>query len=525
MYHTCSIDIHKKDVLYPCLDRACSYACSMYNVANFYIRNLMTGLKKAPGTATPNEVFVMDTVRDAVDGVNRKFHDRYEAGAKAVMEDEGLSEQERLEKLSALKYRPFEMPTAEKWFAGYGLLDAVFRHTGNPDYRAYHAHVMQNAVKDCCKAWASYFGALKAYSSGGAGFTGRPRIPRYKKSGGRAAAVFSNTACTIRGGDLLFPIERKEMPDGSIKKVRPSIRVSALPRFGEKLVEVRAVPCYGSYRLQLVTDDGIPEEGLTPGEGDIVRPGEGPAGVMTMDLGLDNFAAIADNRGGMPIVVKGGEIKARNQWFNKRMARLRSDLMKGHDPKRYRPPATKQMEALSRKREAFLRDTFYKYAHYICRLAVERGISFIIAGHNEGQKQGISLGRKTDQVFVQVPFARFLLILRSTALNYGIRVILQEESYTSKACFMERDPMPVYGQEGIKKPVFSGKRVKRGLYRQPDGRLINADINGSANIGRKYDGHIFPEGQDYGYLCGTVKAMRYKGILEESHRYHRQGAS
>ena len=436
-----------------------------------------------------------------------------------------MTEQERLEKLSALGYKPLEMPDAEKWFAGRRLLDAVFRYNDDPDYRAYHAHVMQHAVRDCCGAWESYFKALKAYRDNSAAFTGRPRIPRYKKSGGRATAVFSNAACSIRDGDLLFPLERKEMPVGSTKKVHPSIRVSGLPRFGEKLVEVRAVPYYGSYRLQLVTDDGMPEEGLIPGREDIVDADGSPAGVMAIDLGLYNLAAIADNRGGTPIVIKGGEIKARNQWFNRRMASLRSDLMKGHSPKKYKPPVTKQMQALSRKREAFLEDTFYKYAHYICRLAVERGISFIIAGHNEGQKQGVSLGRKTDQAFVQVPFARFLQVLRFTALNYGIRVILQEESYTSKACFMGRDPMPVYGQEGKEKPAFSGRRIKRGLYRQPDGRLINADINGSANIGRKYDGRIFPEGQDYSCLCGTVKAMRYGSILEESHRYHKQEAS
>lgn len=507
MYHVCSIDIHKKDDIYPCLDRACSCACSMYNVANFYIRNLMTGLGKAPGTATPNEVFVMETVSRAVSGINEKLLAKRQA-------EPGRPR--------ASEFRPFEIPTAEKWFAGYRLLDAVFRHTDNPDYRACHAHVMQNAVKACCRAWESYFKALRAYSPNRAGFTGRPRIPGYKKSGGRAAAVFSNTACSVRDGYLLFPLENREMPDGSISKVRPRIKVSGLPRIGEKLVEVRIVPYYGSYRLQLVTDDGAPEEDLIPDEKDIIGKDDRPAGVMAIDLGLDNLAAITDNRGGMPIVIKGGAVKERNQWYNRRIANIRSDLMKGHDPKTYKPPVTRQMKALGRKRDAFLNDTFYKYAHYICRLARERDISFIIAGHNEGQKQGINLGRKTDQAFVQVPFSRFLHILRVTAVKYGIRVILQEESYTSKACFMERDPMPTYEKEGKEKPAFSGRRIKRGLYRQADGRFINADVNGSANTGRKYDSRIFPEGQDYGYLLGTVKAMSYKSILEESHKYHQR---
>ena len=94
---------------------------------------------------------------------------------------------------------------------------------------------------------------------------------------------------------------------------------------------------------------------------------------MTLDPGLTIFASIADNKGGTPVVIKGGTVKARNQWYNKRMAFLKSEQIKGHDPKMYHPPATRQMQRPPRKRSAFLRGTFYKYARYICHLAHERG--------------------------------------------------------------------------------------------------------------------------------------------------------
>ena len=64
-------------------------------------------------------------------------------------------------------------------------------------------------------------------------------------------------------------------------------------------------------------------------------------------------------------------------------------------------------------------------------------------------------------------------------------MILQEESYTSKASFLDRDPLPTYDPGRKEKPPFRGKREKRGLYRAKDGRRINADINGSYNILRK----------------------------------------
>ena len=197
--------------------------------------------------------------------------------------------------------------------------------------------------------------------------------------------------------------------------------------------------------------------------------------------------------------------------------------MKGHDPKTYHPPVTRQMKRISRKRDAFLRDAFYKYAHYICRLMKERDLSYLIIGYNRGQKQCIGLGKTTNQAFVQVPFERFRHILRTVCVKYGIRVILQEESYTSKACFGSRDGIPTYGQEEESAAAvsFSGKRIGRGLYLEDSGKVMNADICGAANTGRKYDERIFPACMDCGYLYGVVKAVTYRDILQESHKYNK----
>ena len=213
---------------------------------------------------------------------------------------------------------------------------------------------------------------------------------------------------------------------------------------------------------------------------------------------------MADNRGNVPVVIKGGAVKAENQWYNKRMAFLKAEQMKGHDPKKSRFSATRQMKRISRKRDNFLRDTFYKYVHYIFRLMEERGLSYLVIGYNKGQKDGISLGHKNNQAFVQI---------------YGIAVIEQEESYTSKASFPDGDPMPVYGEEQGTS-VFSGTR-RGGLYRTSDNRLINADVNGAANIARKHNPLIFPKGMPLDYVCGTVMAVKHSDILRISQEYKR----
>src|SRR5262249_18885399 len=95
------------------------------------------------------------------------------------------------------------------------------------------------------------------------------------------------------------------------------------------------------------------------------------------------------------------------------------------------------------------------------------------------------LGRVTNQHFVQIPHARFIDMLAYKAKLAGIRFILQEESYTSRASFLDNDSLPTYDPKQEGKYVFSGKRVKRGLYRAKDGRTLNADVNGSLNILRK----------------------------------------
>ena len=515
MYHVECIDIRKKDPMYLYLDRACLCANNMRNVANFHIRNLMTGLKKKPAERTANEVSVIKTVAEAIPEINRNLQDKYELKIRNIVSRKDLSQAERSRRIANVKCVQFEVPTSEKWFASYGLLDAVFKYMDQSDYRSFHIHVVQNAVRSCCESWKGFFESLKSLGPS-SGHTGRPKIPGYRKSGGRSTAVFSNVACSRRHGTLFFPYYSENGVPGE-KRRRCSIGIGHLPHAsGDKLVEVRAVPCYGIYQLQIVTDDGLKEDELLPSEKDIIGADGKPAGVMTLDIGLNNFAAMADNRGNTPVVIKGGAIKACNQWFNKRMAQLRSAQMKGHDPKIYHPPATRQMKHVSRKRDAFLRDTFYKYAHCICRLMRDRGLTYLIIGYNKGQKQGIELGRRNNQAFVQVPFERFRQILKTVCVRYGIRVILQEESYTSKACFGSRDYIPTYGTGDSEKMTFTGRRIKRGLYLQDDGKMLNADINGAANIGRKYNERIFPRQTDIRYLYGKVISMTYKEILRNS---------
>jgi IS605 OrfB family transposase len=124
---------------------------------------------------------------------------------------------------------------------------------------------------------------------------------------------------------------------------------------------------------------------------------------------------------------------------------------------------------------------------------VGQRIGTLVIGKNDGWKQAIGLGKRTNQNFVLVPHARFIETLTYKAELEGIQVMVSEESYTSQASFLDGDPLPVY-DPAHPTPVFSGRRVKRGLYCAADGRRLNADVSGAYNILRKVVPDAFGNG-------------------------------
>ena len=128
--------------------------------------------------------------------------------------------------------------------------------------------------------------------------------------------------------------------------------------------------------------------------------------------------------------------------------------------------------------------------HKASRLVIEYCLTYdigtVIIGYNPQWKTECNLGKVNNQNFVFIPHARFIDKVKYKAQAYGIKVIVREESYTSKASALDFDAIPNYGvDEQSVKGKFSGNREKRGLYRTADGTAINADINGAVNIARK----------------------------------------
>lgn len=372
----------------------------------------------------------------------------------------------------------------------YPALDRIMRVNHNPDFFAgLPMQSAQECLKQKSREFKSWLNALKAYKTDPSRFLGKPKMPGYIRSD-TAVLKFTNQDCILYGDTMKFPHTKEtvsfgQLPDDCILK------------------EVQSVPCHGQYLLIAVFE--------TP-EWAAVSDMPYKAAI---DFGVNNFASIAPDTDIPCLICKGGVLKARNQWFNKRMAELKAVLMKGHDPKTYHPAATKQMEALSLKRGRFFHDYFHKLSKYIVRWCRKNRIGTLVYGHTKFWKQKTSIGKQNTQNFVQLPFMSFIGMLRYQCEREGIRLMEQEESYTSKASAADRDWIPVYDPDHSEACRFSGTRVKRGLYRTGDGRIVNADLNGAANILRK----AFPdayEGADVYEILKNVQVIRFSTFYKVS---------
>jgi putative transposase len=197
----------------------------------------------------------------------------------------------------------------------------------------------------------------------------------------------------------------------------------------------------------------------------------------SIDFGLNNLITLVTDDGSRPKIVTGKELKSVNQFYNKRSAKLQQALKRGGETK------SNKVTTLWARRTRKVNHILHSVSSQVISYLVSTGTGTLVIGWNNGFKDKINIGRKNNQQFVNIPHARLRDMLTYKAELAGLNVIIQEESYTSKASFIDNDPIPVYPTAG--KPVFSGKRVSRGNYKSKNGIMIHADVNGAWNIMRK----------------------------------------
>jgi putative transposase len=323
------------------------------------------------------------------------------------------------------------------------------------EFQALPAKVAQWVLRQVALGWKSYFAAWAAWNADPSRFLGHPKLPQYLDKQGRNLLTYTEQA-----------ISRAPRNRGSVVPSGLDIRVETRQT---SIDQVRIVPHASHYTVEVIY-----ERPVTPADID-------PARVAGMDIGLNNLAAVTFNQPGLtPFLVNGRLLKAINQWYNKRRARLQAKLPEG-------VYASRQLDTLTDKRQRQITSYLHVASRRIVEWLVAQRIGTLVIGKNDGWKQETGLGRRTNQNFVFIPHARFIEMLRYKAELEGIRIIVSEESYTSKCSFLDLEPVG-------KHEVYAGKRIKRGLFRASHGRCLNADINGAYNILRKVVPNAFGNG-------------------------------
>lgn len=337
-----------------------------------------------------------------------------------------------------------EMFKTKKWIRYYSLA-SILKDTDC--FKSLNAPTSQQTLKVLDRSWNSFFKAIKEWKIHPEKFLGRPKIPSYKPKDGEAILIFTNQQVSIKNGYLTFP-------------KRVDLKVKTRLADDTDISEVRIIPKGVGYICEIVYVKNVEPLNL-----DCNR-------VATIDFGLSNIVTIANNVGEQPIIVKGGVMKSVNQFYNKRKAELQSIYTKQNIY------TGEKMKVLTTKRNNKIKDQMHKISHKIIEYCIANNIGTIIIGHNENWKQNADMGKKNNQNFVSIPFYILTNQIQYKAEEIGNQVILQEESYTSKCSFLDNEP--IEHQE-----TYIGKRVSRGLFRNDKGVIINADVNGSLNIGRK----------------------------------------
>ena len=279
----------------------------------------------------------------------------------------------------------------------------------------------------------------------------RPHLPKYKRGKKQNIVVFTASACRLKKyGYIHF-----------IKNIIPPIKT----KIGDnKLCQVRITPQATCYVIEVIYEKKEQDLNLNKDN------------VLSIDLGLNNICTCISNVGLKPFIVNGKIIKSFNQWYNKKRAKLMSYIGdKG---------TSKRLRQLNNYRNFWIEDKIHKVSKFIINYCIDNSVGNLVIGLNKGWKNGINLGKRTNQKFVEIPFSKLVDKISYKCKLVGISFQTHEESYTSKVDHLAFEPLK-------RQDSYLGKRKKRGLFQSSTSKLMNADVNGAIGIGRKVFGDSF----------------------------------
>lgn len=332
----------------------------------------------------------------------------------------------------------------------------------SPNYKELNSNIAQQILKEVDGSFKSFFGLIKLAKQGKYSFKDC-KLPRYLPKDGYTTLVIGFVR--LNGNKLILPFSN------NFKKTHKVVEITIPPVLLDKKVkEIRILPKANAryFEIQYIYETECIQRNLNT------------QNALALDLGVNNLVTAVSSTG-KSFIVDGKRLKSINQWFNKENARLQSIK----DKQRFGKKPTNRQKAIARDCNNKVNDYMNKAARMIIDYCIKNDIGTLIAGYNVTFQRNSHIGKQNNQNFVNIPYGRLRDKLAYMCELNGITYVEQEESYTSKASFWDKDNIPVYNNDNPKEYEFSGNRVHRGLYKTANGKTFNADINGALNIMRK----------------------------------------
>ena len=345
-----------------------------------------------------------------------------------------------------------------KKYLSYNENYKILKNSEN--YKKLNSNMAQQILKEVDESFKSFFALLKLAKNDQ--YNGKIKLPNYLDKDGFTTLVIG--FIRLKDDMLIVPYSN------SFKKTHQEVKVK-LPSVlkDKKIKEIRIIPKQHSRYFEIQYTYEVKEIQRELNENN----------VLGIDLGIDNLCTCVTNTGAS-FIIDGRKLKSINQYYNKINAKLQSIKDKQKIER-----TTLRQKRITRKRNNRINDYLSKAARTIVNYCLNNDIGKLVLGYNEDFQRKSNIGSINNQNFVNIPYGKLRDKLIYLCKLYGIEFKLQEESYTSKASFFDGDEIPIYDKENLQEYIFSGKRIKRGLYQTSTGKLINADCNGALNILRK----------------------------------------
>lgn len=320
-------------------------------------------------------------------------------------------------------------------------------------YNECGSQASQKTIQMLGNVWKSFFKASRDYKKHPDKYLGRPKIPKYLKKDGRQVFMLKNIQCSLNDG--LFRISYK--PFGGY----------TVPTHADgKLMQCRFVPNGEYYIMEIVYEIDVPDCSE-----EINR-------VCAVDLGVENFITVVNNFGEQPFIIKGGALKSTNQYYNKKKAKLQSELKKNENK-----DWSKRLEKLTNKRYEKIKYQMHCISKRLVDYCVLHNVDTLIIGLNKKWKQE----NGNMQNFTYIPYDLFINQVKSKCEQNGIKCVVVQEAYTSGTSFLD-------GELPTKENYNKERRLYRGLFVSKSGKTINADVNGAYQIMKKVVPDVFNKG-------------------------------